>query len=117
MSDFDPDRSADPNAQRRVRATPVQARQGREGRPVLYVLIAGLALALLAWAAVELYPRGTSRTASGTGPAERVAPVEPPGAERTASIPAPSGTQAPARPQGGQGASQESAPAASDSAR
>ena len=111
MSDFDPDRSADPNAQRRVRASPVQARQGREGRPVLYVLIAGLALALLAWAAVELYPRGTSRTASGTGPAERVAPVEPPGAERTASIPAPLGAQAPARSES------PPAPASQDSAR
>ncbi|MGO4175186.1 hypothetical protein [Bosea sp. TAF32] len=34
--------------------TPVEARQGFLGRPVLVVLIAGLALAVIAWIAVEL---------------------------------------------------------------
>ena len=34
--------------------TPVEARQGFLGRPVLIVLIAGLALAVIAWIAVEL---------------------------------------------------------------
>ena len=32
-----------------------KARQGKEGRPVLYVLIAALVLAMVAWAAAELY--------------------------------------------------------------
>ena len=31
-----------------------EARQAPPGRPVLYVLIAGLVLALIAWAAVEM---------------------------------------------------------------
>ncbi len=34
--------------------TPVEARQGFLGRPVLAVLVAGLALAVIAWIAVEL---------------------------------------------------------------
>ncbi len=43
-----------------------QARQGPLGRPVLYVLIAGLVLAMLAWAAAELFTGGASRfTGSG----------------------------------------------------
>lgn len=32
-----------------------KARQGRTGSPVLMVLLGGLALALLAWGAVEIY--------------------------------------------------------------
>ncbi len=46
-----------------------EARQAPPGRPVLYVLIAGLVLALIAWAAVELYPSGGPQTA-GPGPGE-----------------------------------------------
>ena len=46
-----------------------EARQAPPGTPVLYVLIAGLVLALIAWAAVELYPRGGPQTA-GPGPGE-----------------------------------------------
>jgi hypothetical protein len=34
---------------------PKKARQGREGRPVLYVLIGALLLAMLVWWAVEIY--------------------------------------------------------------
>jgi hypothetical protein len=34
--------------------TPVEARQGFLGRPVLVVLIAGLVLAIVAWLAVEM---------------------------------------------------------------
>lgn len=97
MSDFDPKRCADSDSLGGVRITPEQARQGREGRPVLYVLIAGLALTLLAWVGVEHYPRSASRTAS---------------------IPAPLGAQAPARSESPPApASQDSAPASSDSAR
>jgi len=34
--------------------TPVEARQGFLGRPVLVVLVAGLTLAVIAWIAIEL---------------------------------------------------------------
>lgn len=42
----------------RVVLTPTEARQGALGRPVLYVLVVGLVLAMLAWGAAELW--GTS---------------------------------------------------------
>lgn len=35
--------------------TPVEARQGFLGRPVLMVLVGGLVLAVIAWLAVELF--------------------------------------------------------------
>lgn len=35
--------------------TPVEARQGFLDRPVLAVLVGGLALAMLAWVAVEIF--------------------------------------------------------------
>ena len=35
--------------------TPVEARQGFLGRPVLMVLVGGLILAMIAWLAVELF--------------------------------------------------------------
>ena len=37
------------------RLNPQEARQGKKGRPVLMVLIAGLILAALAWGAAELF--------------------------------------------------------------
>lgn len=40
-----------------------EARQGPRGRAVLAILVASLVLALIAWAAVELYPRATPTTA------------------------------------------------------
>lgn len=39
----------------RVVLTPTEARQGMLGRPVLYVLVIGLILAMLAWAAAEFW--------------------------------------------------------------
>jgi hypothetical protein len=39
----------------RVVVTPTEARQGTLGRPVLYVLVVGLILAMLAWAAAEFW--------------------------------------------------------------
>lgn len=46
-----------PNRDRddRVVLTPTEARQGMPGRPVLYVLVIGLMLAMLAWAAAEFW--------------------------------------------------------------
>ena len=40
---------------RRVELSPVEARQGLLGRPVLVVLVVGLILAMLAWAASEFW--------------------------------------------------------------
>lgn len=39
----------------RVVLTPTEARQGMLGRPVLYVLVIGLILAMLAWAVAEFW--------------------------------------------------------------
>jgi len=39
----------------RVVLTPTEARQGMLGRPVLYVLVIGLILAMLAWATAEFW--------------------------------------------------------------
>lgn len=39
----------------RVVLTPTEARQGALGRPVLYVLVVGLLLAMLAWAGAEFW--------------------------------------------------------------
>ena len=39
----------------RVVVTPTEARQGMLGRPVLYVLVVGLILAMLAWAVAEFW--------------------------------------------------------------
>lgn len=40
-----------------------EARQGPRGWQMLYVLVGGIALALIVWAAVEFYPRGGPDTA------------------------------------------------------
>lgn len=43
------------NEREPVVLTPTEARQGMLGRPVLMVLVAGLALAMIAWAAAEFW--------------------------------------------------------------
>ncbi|HEY8584238.1 MAG TPA: hypothetical protein VIL49_14880 [Capillimicrobium sp.] len=86
MTQYDPNRR-DPTlrADQPEVLSPGEARQAPQGKPVLYVLIAGLVLALFAWAAVEMYPRGSSQTAS-----------YPPGrSETTGSVPSTSPTPAP----------------------
>ena len=45
----------------RVVMTPTEARQGALGRPVLYVLVVGLLLAILAWAAAEFWGMSIER--------------------------------------------------------
>ncbi|MGO4668027.1 hypothetical protein [Bosea sp. 2RAB26] len=49
-----PVRADDHSAAHPAQETPVEARQGFLGRPVLKVLIAGLVLAVLAWIVVAL---------------------------------------------------------------
>jgi hypothetical protein len=43
------------HTERPVELTPTEARQGFLGRPVLYVLVTGLLLAMLAWGAAEFW--------------------------------------------------------------
>lgn len=77
----------------RVVLTPTEARQGALGRPVLYVLVVGLLLAMLAWAAAEFWGMSidtqtpadnTQVTAPATEPENIVNDNPVPGAERQA---------------------------------
>jgi hypothetical protein len=54
--------------ERPVTLTPTEARQGVLGRPVLYVLLIGLLLAMLAWGAAEFWGMSidTQTPADGT---------------------------------------------------
>ncbi|OJF94436.1 hypothetical protein [Pararhizobium antarcticum] len=49
---------------RKVEATAVEARQGRLGRPVLYVLVGGLFLAMIAWGAAEFFGEAVDNDAA-----------------------------------------------------
>jgi len=50
----------------KITETGTEARQGRTGRPVLIVLIAGLTLALLAWIGAEIWGEATDAPAAQT---------------------------------------------------
>jgi cytoskeletal protein RodZ len=54
------------DTQKVVEATPVEARQGLLGRPVLMVLIGGLVLAALAWAVAGQYGEAIDNDAATT---------------------------------------------------
>lgn len=56
--DRSPD-SADKQAPGHIEKGPIEARQGYKGRPVLYVLGASLALAILAYLVLHLYFLGS----------------------------------------------------------
>jgi hypothetical protein len=58
-----------PRADRPVELTPTEARQGFLGRPVLAVLVIGLVLAMLAWAAVEFWGMSIAPRETTTDPA------------------------------------------------
>ncbi|MEJ1120174.1 hypothetical protein V9K92_17000 [Phyllobacterium sp. CCNWLW109] len=49
-----------------VKETGKEARQGPLGKPILYVLIGGLLLALIAWGGAELFGEGTDNSATIT---------------------------------------------------
>lgn len=53
------DRVSTADTNKTVRVSGVEARQGLLGRPVLMVLIGGLALAAVAWAGVEIFGEST----------------------------------------------------------
>lgn len=86
--------------ERRVELSPVEARQGLLGRPVLVVLVAGLLLAMVAWAASEFWgmsidtqtPKdNTQITAPATEPAtenENIVNDNAPAGEKVEKAPA-----------------------------
>lgn len=59
--------------------TPTQARQGAKGTPVLKVLVAGIVLALIAWAGAEWWGQASAPPAeqTATPPAGQTEPVNP----------------------------------------
>lgn len=57
------------HAERPVELTATEARQGLLGRPVLAVLVIGLVLAMLAWAAVEFWGMSIAPRETATDPA------------------------------------------------
>lgn len=62
----------------RTTLEPKEARQGRRGVQVLVVLVAGIALALVAWWAVEIYGGAIEPAAeSQVGNPETVDPAQP----------------------------------------
>jgi hypothetical protein len=84
----------------RVELTPTEARQGRLGRPVLVVLVVGLLLAMIAWAAAEFYGNaiapaddtggGQSITAPAANPAsenENIVNDDPPAGDKSQTEP------------------------------
>lgn len=85
---------------RRVELSPVEARQGLLGRPVLVVLVVGLILAMLAWAASEFWgmsidtqtPKDNAQiTAPATEPVtenENIVNDNPPAGEKLETAPA-----------------------------
>ena len=85
---------------RPVERTPIEARQGFLGRPVLMVLIVGLVLAMLAWAAAEFFGMAIDRqtpsdasqvTAPASNPAlenENIVNDNPPAGEKDQPQPA-----------------------------
>ncbi|SFB62497.1 hypothetical protein SAMN03159496_06046 [Rhizobium sp. NFR07] len=64
---------------RKVVETSTEARQGRPGKPVLIVLVAALALALVAWLGAEMWAEATEAATGDTTtpPAQSNAPSSP----------------------------------------
>lgn len=83
-----------PVVDRTVERNATEARQGSTGRPVLWVLAAGLALAIIAWGIAEIYgfsiapqqPEPPAATSSNSD-------AEPPAQDTIDSSPAPGDAQ------------------------
>lgn len=95
MMDRDPD---DPIEMNDRDFSAREARQGRLGRPVLGVLVAGLALAFLGWAAVEFWgqtlpddnrPATVTTEQNRDAPGSEVPTVDSPNATNTHQTPQP----------------------------
>ncbi|MBB4067192.1 hypothetical protein [Gellertiella hungarica] len=115
LVDRDPDDPTDLN-DRDFQAR--EARQGRLGRPVLTVLIAGLALAFIGWAAVEFWgqtmpddqlPKQVTTDQNTDQPGSEVPTVDSPNATNTHQTPPPDVNRSP------QASSTGSAPAPANS--
>lgn len=113
------------DTQRVVEASPVEARQGFLGRPVLMVLIGGLILAVIAWAIAGSYGEAidndaateTNQTTTGdsnavvTPPEQNVIDNTPPAGETMQTAPTDSD---PTAQSGSGGDSQTVAPASAE---
>ncbi len=95
-------------ANRKVVETGTEARQGRSGRPVLTVLIAGLALALIAWLGAEIWGESTDAPAANTAtpPAQTNEPSQPATPSTGPAVSAP--TDRTSHPDGGTGGPSQS---------
>lgn len=72
--------------------TPTDARQGTKGTPVLKVLLAGIVLAVIAWAGSEWWGQqtGPAPEQTATPPAGQIEPANPAPASNANPAPAPS---------------------------
>lgn len=74
--------SGEPGARPETNVSTQEARQGRRGAPVLYILIGGLLLAALVWAVVEFYGVSIEEPSQEVGqpntPAEQEQPADSP---------------------------------------
>ncbi|WP_075292619.1 hypothetical protein [Pararhizobium arenae] len=68
------DRVASAEADKKVRATTTEARQGPLGKPIFIVLVCGLLLALVAWAGAEIFGESTDNDAATE--TQQVTPAE-----------------------------------------
>ncbi len=93
---------------RKVVETGTDARQGRTGRPVLIVLLAGLALALIAWLGAEMWGESTDAPAENTAtpPAQTNSPTQPDPPSTGPAVSAP--TDQTPHPDGGTGGPSQS---------
>lgn len=104
-------------SERKIVESGTQARQGLKGRPVLVVLIAGMALALLAWLGAQMWAESTDAPAtnSTTPPAQDQSSTQPttPSSEPAVSAP----TDRTPHPDGGTGGSSQSNQSAGSTTR
>jgi hypothetical protein len=65
------------NPKRQVRETASEARQGRRGTPVLWVLVIGLILAGIAWGAAEIFGEASDNSATMEKGGDQPQPAAP----------------------------------------
>lgn len=76
-------RVTEADSQKKVELTPVEARQGLLGRPVLMVLIGGLLLAAVAWVVAEGYGESTDTDLSTPTQAPAATQADPTSSQPT----------------------------------
>jgi hypothetical protein len=108
MTDQDP-------SNRNITETGREARQGPLGKPVLLVLIGGLALAAIAWGGAELFGESTDSNATIAEPENSTAGQNKPSDESTPPSDDQPSTNSPAenaKPQSGTGGDMQANPPA-----